>query len=309
MRVIVSEFMDESALETVGAGVSVHYDPGLVDDRAGLVALLADADAIIVRNRTKVDAALLASAPKLKVVGRLGVGLDNIDQKACARRDIAVRPALGSNTISVAEYVITAAAVLARGAFSSNERMIAGHWPRDQLGRGGELNDRKMGLLGFGAIAQAVAARAKLLGMTVAAFDPYLPSSHPAWREVERPTRDELLTTSDVLSIHVPLSDETRNMINAAAISAMKPSAILVNTSRGGIVDETALVAALKSGDLGGAALDVFEKEPLTAEAGALFANTPNLILTPHIAGVTGESNVRVSAVTVKNVMEELGCA
>ncbi|WP_417524388.1 hydroxyacid dehydrogenase [Marinovum sp.] len=301
MKVVVSEFMDASALPAFGPGVEVVYDPDLVDNREALLAALPDAAALIVRNRTRVDTELLDAAPELRVVGRLGVGLDNIDLEGCAARRVAVKPATGANTLSVAEYVITAALVLLRGAYTANNAMIAGDWPRNAL-IGGEASGRVMGLLGYGGIARAVAERARALGMTIAAHDPFLPAGDPAWKGVRRCSVDELLATSDVLSLHVPLTEGTRDLLSDDALRRMKPGAVLINTARGGIVDEAALAAALREGRLGGAALDVFAVEPLTAEAAAIFADVPNLILTPHIAGVTREGNVRVSSVTVENV-------
>jgi (S)-sulfolactate dehydrogenase len=185
--------------------------------------------------------------------------------------------------------------------------MLAGRWPRAALGRGGEVAGRVMGLVGFGATAQAVARRAGALGMAVAAHDPVRPADDPAWRSAERmDDLGALLSTADVLSLHVPLTAETRGLIGAGAIARMKETAVLVNTARGGIVDEAALAGALRAGRLGGAALDVFETEPLTAEAAGLFEGVSNLVLTPHVAGVTGESNVRVSAVTAENVKRAL---
>ena len=196
--------------------------------------------------------------------------------------------------------------MLLRGAYRANAAMIDGTWPRNAL-MGRETSGRTLGLVGYGAIAQAVADRAHALGMNVAATDPYRADSDPAWGNTRPVSLDTLFAEADVLSLHVPLSDETRRMIGAKAIAKMKRGAMVINTARGGIVDEAALAAALKEGALGGAALDVFETEPLTAEAAAIFRDVPNLILTPHIAGVTEEANDRVSAVTVANVMEVLG--
>ena len=305
MKVIVSEFMDEAALAGFGPQVDLTYDPSLVDNREALLAALPGAQALIVRNRTQVDQAVLDAAPDLRVVGRLGVGLDNIDMAACKARDVIVHPATGANTLSVAEYVISTTLSLLRGAYSSNAAMIAGQWPRNAL-IGLEASGRVMGLVGYGGIARAVADRARALGMTIAAYDPYLPEDDAAWAEARRCSIDELLGLADVVSLHVPLTDETRGLIDAQAIAGMKPGAIVINTARGGVVDEPALAAALREGRLGGAALDVFETEPLTAEAGAVFKDVPNLILTPHIAGVTDEGNIRVSAITVENVAREL---
>lgn len=305
-RVVITEFMDETALTRFGAGFDLSYAPKLVDDRAACLAAVAQADAVIVRNRTQVDTELLAAAPHMRAVGRLGVGLDNIDMDACAARGIAVLPATGANTRSVAEYVIAAALTLTRGAFMASPAMLEGAWPRASLGQGGEIAGRQLGLYGCGAIAQAVARLAAPLGMTVIGYDPHLPPSHPAWSVIQRVSAAELLARADVLSLHLPLTPETRNLIDATALTAMKPGAVLINTARGEVVTVEAVCAALKDGHLGGAALDVFADEPLTAEAAQRFKEVPNLILTPHIAGVTAEANARVSALTVDNVRAAL---
>ena len=241
MKIVVTEFMEEAALEGVGA--EVVYDPTLVDDRARMLAALSDADAVIVRNRTEVDGELLAAAPKLRAVGRLGVGLDNIDLEACERRGVSVHPATGANTLSVVEYVIGAALALVRGAFASNRAMLAGEWPRGALGKGGEIAGRTMGLVGYGGIARAVRERAEALGMRVVWYDPMVEGGVAL---------DALLAEADVVSLHVPLTDGTRGMIGAAALARMKPGAVLVNTARGGVVDEEALADALRAGRLGG---------------------------------------------------------
>ena len=305
VKVIVSEFIDEAALSAFDSTATIVYDPALVDDAATLHRAVTDADAIIIRNRTQIDTALLAAAPKLRAVGRLGVGLDNIDLDACAARGIAVLPATGANTLSVAEYVIGTALSLTRRAYASNAAMIAGDWPRNAL-IGGEISGQIMGLIGFGDIARAVADRAAALGMTILAHDPFLPEGDPAWAKAESASLNDVLSRADILSLHVPLTEGTRNMIDADALARMKPSAILINTARGGTVDEAALATALRTGSLGGAALDVFETEPLTATAAQKFDGIPSLILTPHIAGVTTPANSRVSAVTVANVIKHL---
>jgi (S)-sulfolactate dehydrogenase len=304
-EIVICEFMDRAAIARYFTGFDVLYEPTLVDRPADLHAALRDARALIVRNRTQVRGALLEAAPELNVVGRLGVGLDNIDLEACRARDIAVYPATGANNLSVAEYVITAAMVLLRGAWFATDRVAAGEWPRTQL-MGRELADKRLGLVGLGVIARETAGLARGLRMHVSGYDPHVPVDHPAWEHVTRQSLVELLATCDVVSLHVPLTDETRHMIDAQAIAQMRRDAILVNAARGGIVDEAALVAALREGRLGGAALDVFETEPVDAQQGQRLRGVPNLILTPHIAGVTEESNVRVSAVTAEAVLRHL---
>jgi (S)-sulfolactate dehydrogenase len=303
--IVISEFMDQAAIDAILRGRDVLYDPKLVDDKDRLYAALADCRALIVRNRTQVRAPLLDAAPRLKVVGRLGVGLDNIDVDACAAHKIIVRPASGANDLSVAEYVITAALLLRRRAWYATSRLAAGEWPRMEL-IGGELSGARLGLIGFGAIARLTATKAAALGMTVAAFDPFLPPDHAAWLNVARQSFEEILSSCDVVSLHTPLTPQTRRMLDGAALRRMRSGAILINAARGGIVDESALAAALSRGHRGGAALDVFETEPLTPAAAAVFKGIPNLILTPHIAGVTEESNVRVSDVTARAVIAAL---
>jgi (S)-sulfolactate dehydrogenase len=303
--IVISEFMDEKIIGDAFKGLDVFYDPALVDNREALLAEVREARALIVRNRTQVDEELLAAAKKLQVVGRLGVGLDNIDLQACDGRGVKVCPASGANDLSVAEYVITATLSLLRGAWFSTERMIRGEWPRTEM-IGLEASGKRMGLVGFGAIARETANRARVLGMNVAAYDPYLLADDPAWELAQSVDFQSLLKTSDVISLHIPLTDKTRHLIDAEALAQMKPGAILVNAARGGVVDEQALANALQRNHLAGAALDVFENEPLSEAGGSVFKGVPNLILTPHIAGVTKESNIRVSRVTAQNVLENL---
>ncbi|QLL66195.1 hydroxyacid dehydrogenase (plasmid) [Sinorhizobium mexicanum] len=297
--------MDEAALDNLRQRYSVTYDPSLVDNPDRLQVELADAVALIVRNRTRVNASLLDHGPHLRCVGRLGVGLDNIDLDECRRRNIVVHPATGANDLSVAEYVMTGALMLLRGAWLSTAAVASGSWPRQAL-IGRELAGRTMGLVGFGAIAREVAWRAQAMGMQIVAHDPHLPADNPAWQSARNMSLDGLLEVADVVSLHVPLTPATAKMIGAAQIAGMKTGAVLINAARGGVVDEQALADALRAGKLGGAALDVFEVEPLTAEAGAKFVGIPNLLLTPHIAGVTDESNVRVSSVIAEKVLAEL---
>jgi len=306
MHVVISEFMDESAVATLRVRFDVCYDSELVDRRGDLMTSVGQADALIVRNRTQVDAALVAAAPKLRVVGRLGVGLDNIDVPACEARGVAVIPATGANALAVAEYVIATAMLLLRGAYGSSAAVAAGAWPRAALSQGREIAGKTLGVVGFGGIGRLTARLARGLGMQIVGFDPLLPAHAPAWAEESATplALDELLARADVVTLHIPLSAETRGMFSAGKLRLMKRDAALINTSRGGIVDQDALAAALRARRLGGAALDVYEHEPLAA--GSALAGCPNLILTPHIAGVTGESNARVSTLIADRVAAAL---
>ncbi|MGL5735181.1 MAG: hydroxyacid dehydrogenase [Beijerinckiaceae bacterium] len=303
--IVISEFMDDEAVREGLKGHDVLYDPKLVDRPDDLLRALADARALIVRNRTQVRDRVLTAGKNLKVIGRLGVGLDNIDVEGCKAHGIAVFPATGANDLSVAEYVICTAMMLLRGAYRATDAMVAGQWPRNAL-MGREISGKTLGLIGFGAIAKETARRAAALGMEIMAYDPYANASSFSEVQVKQADVDKVLWGADVISLHVPLTENTRMMIDAARISTMKQGAILINAARGGVVDEAAVAAALKSGHLGGAALDVFEDEPLVANKATIFRDVPNLILTPHIAGVTHESNVRVSWLTVENVKRAL---
>lgn len=310
MRIVITEFMDERAVSALRAKHEVLYDPTLVDDAPRLLAEAANCDALVVRNRTQVRGALLAALPaRCRVVGRLGVGLDNIDVPACEARGLPVIPATGANALSVAEYVVGTAMLLLRGAYQSTPAVAAGKWPRTALSNGREIGGKVLGLIGFGSIGQLTARLATGLGMEVIAFDAMLDSDHPAYEQagVRAAGLEEVMTMSDVLSLHVPLVESTRGLLNAARIAAMKPGAILINTARGGIVDEIALAQALRSGHLGGAAIDVFGAEPLPASPH--FEGCPNLVLTPHVAGVTAEANERVSFLIAQKVDELLGAA
>ena len=304
--VIVTEFMDEVGLEPLRKRLDVLYDPKLVDDRSRLVSCLSGARALIVRNRTRVDGAILTAAPELEVVGRLGVGLDNIDLQACSGRRVKVLAAEGANEVSVAEYVIASAIVLLRaGAFHVTADVLAGRWPREKV-IGQDIMGKTLGFVGFGAIARQVARRAAPLGVAMLAFDPFVAAADPAWSAhgVEPVSFDDLLARSDILSLHTPLTPATRHLIGERAIASMRRGALVINTARGGIVDERALVAALRSGHLGGAVLDVVEEEPL--RNGDHLKDAPNLILVPHVAGVTRQSNLRISVLTGQNVLAAL---
>jgi (S)-sulfolactate dehydrogenase len=303
--IVITEFMDEQAVETLRHAHAVEYDPTLVDDPERLRRMLPGVRALVVRNRTQVRGELLESASDLVVVGRLGVGLDNIDVGRCAQRGIEVCPATGANDIAVAEYVVISSMLLLRRAFLSSTEVTAGRWPRE-ASIGSELFGKRLGLVGFGGIARETARRAVALGMPVSAYDPFIPIGEPFHDVTRVDGLESLLESADVISLHVPLSSSTRYLINAEAIAHMKPGAILINTARGGVVDEAALVQALVSGHLGGAAIDVFEHEPLTGDHAQQFDGVPNLILTPHVGGVTEESNVRVSRVTASNVLRVL---
>lgn len=306
--ILIPEFMDKAAVDRLRASFSVDYDPGLHADPDRFAAAIADCRALIVRNGTQVRGAPLAAAAKLTVVGRLGVGLDNIDVDACAARGIAVIPATGVNAISVAELAIGAIIILLRGAFYASDRLRAGEWPRQQM-VGHEIFGKTIGIVGFGNVGNAVAERAHALGMVVQACDPYVPDTHPHWAEkgAVPASLERVLTESDVLSLHVPLTEETRGMIGAAELARLRAGAIVINTARGSVVDEQALADALHSGHIAGAFVDVFEREPF--DPASPLATAPNVILSPHLGAMTVESNARVSTMICDAVTAHLHSA
>jgi (S)-sulfolactate dehydrogenase len=305
-KIVISEFIDACAVQALDLHFDVHADPALVDQPGSLREWLADADALIVRNRTQVSAALLDAAPRLAVVGRLGVGLDNIDLAACKERGVQVIPATGANARAVAEYVIATSLMLLRGAYLSSAAVAQGQWPRTALSAGREVAGSTMAVIGFGGIGQLVAQLARALGMQVVGFDAHIPADAACWQETgaQCMSLDDALRCADVVSVHVPLVESTCNLIGAAQLSMLKPHAVVINTSRGGVIDESTLAEALQQGRIGGAALDVFADEPL--KAGSPLAAAPNLILTPHIAGLTVQSNERVSSLVASRVMHAL---
>ena len=308
-KIIVCEFMDERAVAQLAASHEVLYDAGLQKDAPRLLLEAAKCDALIVRNLTQVRGDLLAAlkaSGRCKVIGRLGVGLDNIDVPGCEAAGMAVIPATGANALSVAEYVITSALLLLRGAYMCSSGVASGQWPRAAVSNGREIAGQTLGVVGFGSIGQLTAQKAKAMGMQVMAFDAMLPQGAAVFAQngVTQVSLDDLIKQADVVTLHVPLVDGTRGLFSAARIASMKRGAVLINTSRGHILDVAAVAAALRSGQLGGAAIDVFDVEPMPANAD--LQDCPNLLLTPHISGLSFQSNERVSFLIAEKVLEKL---
>lgn len=304
--IVITEFMDANALAYLEADFDVHYDQDLWEKPEELASLMPGLPGLIVRNATQVRGAVIDNADVLRCVGRLGVGLDNIDIEVCAARDIAVYPATGANSDSVAELAMGGMYVMLRKAYHATDGVIAGTWPRMQM-TGREVMGKTLGIVGLGSIGKALAWRAKGVGMKLQAWDPYLAEDATAWSEygVTRVNAlEELVATSDVISIHVPLNNETRDLFDGAMIANMKNDAVLFNLARGGIVNEKDVVAALRENRIGGAFLDTFDAEPLSAEN--IFMDVPNLMLTPHVGARTIEADDRVCSMIAKAVSGHL---
>ncbi|MGO8721029.1 MAG: phosphoglycerate dehydrogenase [Acidobacteriaceae bacterium] len=264
----------------------------------GLPAELADADALIVRSAVQVDAALLEKAPKLRVIGRAGVGVDNIDSEAATRNGIVVMNTPGANAVAVAELALALMIDLARMVPRANATMHAGKWEKKSL-QGTELRGKTLGIVGLGRVGLEVARRARGFGMELVGHDPFVSAAIAREHGVRLASREEVFRQADYLTLHVGLTPETEGMLNAATLATMKKGVRLVNCARGELIVEEALVEALKSGQVGGAALDVFRKEPLKDSP---FFDLDNVILTPHIAGSTAEAQEAVGVQIAEQV-------
>ena len=270
----------------------ITHEPDLWSRKEDLKAKLADATALVVRNRTQVTRELIEAAPKLKVIARAGVGLDNIDIQAADENGVVVAAALGINAVAVAEHTLGLAISLARSIVNRDKSTRAGEWNR---AAGTEISNKTWGLLGFGATGRAVAKLLQGFGCEVLAYDPFVKSAEG----VKLTNLDEVITKSDVISIHLPATKETTGMINHSLITKMKKSTLLVNVGRGEVINETDLESALRDKLIAGAALDVRVSEPPKDN---LFKDLSNVILTPHIAGITKESQAAINQVLVSEI-------
>lgn len=300
-RVLVTEEMADDGLMLLQRTHEVVHDPELWRKRGELLRAAAGADALIVRNRTRVDRDLLSAALRLRVVGRLGVGLDNIDVEELRRRGVALVVPRGLNAVAVAEYVIGSVLLLLRSFSQADAHVRAGGWNR-QAFAGTELYGKTLGVVGLGATGIRVALRARAFGMRVLGHDPRLRPGSLECEElsVEGVGLTRLLEESDVVSLHCPLTPATRHLIDERALAHMRPHAILVNTARGAVIDEHALLQALQERRLGGAVLDVREVEPPPSPDP--LASLPNVLLTPHVAGITREADTRVALYVAQGV-------
>jgi D-3-phosphoglycerate dehydrogenase / 2-oxoglutarate reductase len=297
MKIIVADKISErgiALLKETGWDVIL---PAAVD----LPAAIADADGLVVRSATKVTRDLLEKAVKLRVIGRAGVGVDNVDMDAATRRGVLVMNTPGGNAVSVAEHTFALMLALARGVASSNTAIQAGRWEKSSSGV--EMRGKTLGLIGLGRVGLEVAKRARTFEMKVVAYDPYVTPAAAREVEVELLPLEDVLKRSDVVSLHTALSPATEKIINASAIAHMKKGARIVNCARGELIDEAALADALKSGHLSGAALDTFAKEP---PKDSPLIGLPNVIATPHIAGSTVEAQEAVGTLIAQQVRDYL---
>ncbi len=302
-RVLVADPIESEGLAALRAGgLEVDARNGL--DEAALCAAIAEADALLVRSRTTVTAKALEAAQRLKLITRAGIGVDNVDLAAASRRGVIVSNVPDASTTTTAELAIALLMALARRIAQADRSVRAGKWERTKL-LGSELAGKTLGIVGFGRIGRVVADRALGLKMRVVAHDPFLPAgagAPPGAAGVALVDLDTLLRESDFLTVHTPLTEQTRGMIGAAQLARAKPGLRVVTAARGGIVDETALVVALASGAVGGAALDVFEEEPLPADSP--LRSFENVLLTPHLGASTEEAQRRVALEAAAQIVD-----
>ena len=302
-RVLVTDTLADSGLDILRAAndVDIDYRPGLKG--AELLKAVAESDALITRRGTPVTAELVNAGTRLRIVGRAGVGLDNVDVDACTARGILVINAPTANIMSATEHTMAMLLALCRNIPEAHASVKRGEWTRSKF-MGFELDGKTLGVIGLGRIGSRVTARARTFGMRVIAYDPYIAPSVFDKAGAQAVSLDDLLTRADIITVHTPLDDETRGMIGAAQFAKMKDGVIVLNIARGGIYQEEALAEALKSGKVAGAAIDVYESEPPGKDHPIV--SSPNVILSPHIGANTIEAQDRVAVTTAEMVVEAL---
>ena len=293
-KILITEFIDSQSLQNINKKFDVIYKKDAWQNKDFLEKEIQKFDGIIVRNKTSLDKNILINASNLKFIGRLGVGLDNIDTEYCKKNNIIVQPATGMNSDSVAEYVVNSSLTLLKKTQIINELTLQGKWPRTSIVTK-ELKGKILGLIGFGDISKKVLKLVNVFDVTCIAYDPFITLKQMEADNVKKVSFDEILNLADIISIHVPLNNDTKYLFDRQAFIKMKKQPIIINSSRGGVINENDLIDAYRNKYISGFALDVFENEPVNETFYKNISNDMNCILTPHIAGVTEESNVRVS--------------
>ena len=303
MKILITEFMEVKCVEVLKINFDVTVDHDLSANSNELKKIINKFDALIVRNKTQVKKEVLEKATNLKFIGRLGVGLDNIDTDYCKSNNIYVQPATGMNADSVAEYVINTSLSLLKNLPLMHQETSIGNWPRTSISSR-ELKDKTIGLLGFGLIAKKVSILAKVFNAKIIAYDPFIDSSVGNKFDVQLLDIKEIFQLADIISIHLPLNVNTKNLLNYEVFKKMLKQPIIINSSRGSIINEEDLLRAYDDKLISGFALDVYDNEPVQKTFLNSIKSNTNCILTPHIAGVTEESNTRVSEFIANSVKE-----
>jgi len=302
-KILITEFINQDSLNDLNSSFEIKFDEKLWEKKDDLKEIIKDYDGLIVRNKTQVNKDILSNANNLKFIGRLGVGLDNIDTEFCKTKNIHVQPATGMNADSVAEYVISSSMSLIKKIPMFHHGTIKGDWPRTTI-KSAEINGKCIGIVGFGTIGRKVADYSLKNGLNVLAYDPYTKKLEDNEKNYKLSTLEDVFKNADIISLHLPLTEETKNLINKTSFSKMQKQPIIINTSRGSVVNENDLINAYDQNLISGFALDVFENEPIKKDLYERITSEINCILTPHISGVTTESNIRVSNFIVKKAID-----
>ena len=301
-KILITEFINNDSLNRLKEKFEIHFDEKLWDQPKEITKLIKDFDGLIVRNKTQVNKEIIDQANSLKFIGRLGVGLDNIDTDYCKNKEIHVQPATGMNADSVVEYVASSALSLIKKIPLFHNGTIKGEWPRTSI-KSEEINGKTLGLIGYGTIGKKVSNYCSNLGLNIIAYDPYL-KDQTSDQNVKFVGLDKIYEISNIISLHLPLTDETKNLVNKSSFSKMKEKPIIINTSRGSVVNEDDLIEAYNNNLISGFALDVYENEPIKKEFYIKINSNMNCILTPHISGVTTQSNERVCNFITEKTLE-----
>jgi len=303
MKILITEFMETNSVKILKKYFDITFDQDLSKNHKALKDSINKYDALIVRNKTQVNQEILENATSLKFIGRLGVGLDNIDTEYCKNNNIHVQPATGMNADSVAEFVINSSLSLLKNTPLMHQETLLGNWPRTLISSR-ELKGKTIGLLGFGLIAKKVSLLANVFNAKIIAHDPFIGQNIGDEFNTELVSTNELFEFADIISIHLPLTDSTKDLLNYNAFKQMLKRPIIINSSRGSIINEKDLLRAYDEKLISGFALDVYEKEPAPKDFLVNIKKDTNCILTPHVAGVTEESNSRVSEYIANAVLE-----
>ena len=302
-KILITEFINQDSLNDLNNIFEIKFDEKLWEKNEELTEIIKDYNGLIVRNKTQVSKQILSNAKNLEFIGRLGVGLDNIDTEFCKTKNIHVQPATGMNTDSVAEYVVSSSMSLIKKIPILHNGTVKGNWPRTTI-KSAEINGKCIGVVGFGTIGRKVADYSLKNGLSVLAYDPYIKELGDNEKDYRLSSLEDIFQNADIVSLHLPLTEETKNLINKSSFSKMQKQPIIINTSRGSVVNENDLIEAYNQNLISGFALDVFENEPITNDLYEKIKPDMNCILTPHISGVTTESNIRVSNFIVKKTIE-----
>ncbi len=303
MKILITEFINKNSLDDLNNNFEIKFDEKLWEKEEELLEIIKNYDGLIVRNKTQVNKKILSNANNLKFIGRLGVGLDNIDTEFCKTKNIHVQPATGMNADSVAEYVISSSMSLIKKIPMFHNGTVKGDWPRTII-KSAEINGKCIGIVGFGTIGRKVADYSLKNGLNVLAYDPYIKKIDDDEKNYKLSSLEDVLKNADIISLHLPLTEKTKNLINKSSLSKMQKQPIIINTSRGSVINENDLIDAYDENLISGFALDVFENEPIKKDFYERITFEMNCILTPHISGVTTESNIRVSNYIVKKAID-----